>query len=755
MKIIVEEYPYSATDVVKKTLNGLVEDIENVEGRFLVNYVGYYYNPTLKETVFCLPKVVLNDNEDDKQEKVFGLYPPEKLLDDEYWEKEVDKKYKDFLFNLSVWIYRAISVYNQSKPGNKIVFKHQAQLVGKGSKRVPDTYLDILLALVQFNQENRDFLLFTIKNIHSGLNKINWTRTISHSQPVIQDWAPIYLNPVNKKRQINFDEELLIIYYSILNYLKYEYGFPIHQDYNFPLLSEGKFKQYTKGLEEKRLREIKYKYFSDKAVELWELCSAFFEIQQVAISANTKQYLLVKNFNIVFEAMIDKLIGDSDDQLPDELKKQKDGKIVDHLYKDTSLSTLMQASEKQKQVYYIGDSKYYKMHREVGDESEYKQYTYAKNIIHYNVKLFAEGKKEGEDYLPYVDPITEGYEISPNFFISADIDDDLSYNEKVQPRNDVRMTFQFKNRLFDRDTLLLSHYDVNFLHILSLYARDKIYEQAIWKEQVRGIFKEKITDVLKDKFSFMAITPREGVNSETFFRQNFQQLLGKVYTIPSKEKYEYYLVGLNKDKEFTEENDMVRTLLEPFFYINDKYIIGEDPSDNLQGVDQQARIHVSGSLLSVHYIQRYAKEYFLIGCYKNAAHWDWINGKNDKGTLIYNIRVKTRNGQNREGAIAPSVLAGKCARFAILYEYGKENTNTYHVYHVHHNAKMDEKRMKQAGYPNPRGSYYCYVFDDEVKLSSNLNLEKILLAARTNRLQKYEEGAPIFLTGEELLQYTI
>ena len=58
MKIIVEEYPYSATEEVKQTLSGLVEDIENVEGCFRVNYVGYYYNPTLKDTVFCLPWIL-------------------------------------------------------------------------------------------------------------------------------------------------------------------------------------------------------------------------------------------------------------------------------------------------------------------------------------------------------------------------------------------------------------------------------------------------------------------------------------------------------------------------------------------------------------------------------------------------------------------------------------------------------------------------------------------------------------------------
>ena len=157
MRIIVEEYPYSPTDEVKQTLKGLVEDIDNVEGRFRVNYVGYYYNPALKDTVFCLPKVVLKDNVDDKKEKAFGKYIPEKLLEKDYWENEVKQEYKDFLFEFSVWIYRAINVYQNTNPGNDIVRKHLLQIAGKGKKKIPDTYLDILLALIKFNQDNRDF----------------------------------------------------------------------------------------------------------------------------------------------------------------------------------------------------------------------------------------------------------------------------------------------------------------------------------------------------------------------------------------------------------------------------------------------------------------------------------------------------------------------------------------------------------------------------------------------------------------------
>ncbi len=61
--------------------------------------------------------------------------------------------------------------------------------------------------------------------------------------------------------------------------------------------------------------------------------------------------MLAKNFNIVFEAMIDELIGDKRKDLPNGLKDQEDGKIVDHMY---SYRGLTNNDEQGRDVYYIG-----------------------------------------------------------------------------------------------------------------------------------------------------------------------------------------------------------------------------------------------------------------------------------------------------------------------------------------------------------------------------------------------------------------
>ena len=54
MRIIFEEHQYPA-NVVEDVLDGIT-NLRDVEGKVSVNYVGYYYNPKLKDCVFILPK---------------------------------------------------------------------------------------------------------------------------------------------------------------------------------------------------------------------------------------------------------------------------------------------------------------------------------------------------------------------------------------------------------------------------------------------------------------------------------------------------------------------------------------------------------------------------------------------------------------------------------------------------------------------------------------------------------------------------
>ena len=109
MRILIEGYPYRYEDV--KDLVPLDNVWGDVEKRVYMPYVGYYYNPTLGDCVFILPKVLL-----DKDNKVFGKYEPQDIINFKenvtFWDSE-DSKHamKNVCFTPFLYGYTAPSWY--------------------------------------------------------------------------------------------------------------------------------------------------------------------------------------------------------------------------------------------------------------------------------------------------------------------------------------------------------------------------------------------------------------------------------------------------------------------------------------------------------------------------------------------------------------------------------------------------------------------------------------------------------------------
>ena len=572
MLLFIEGYPYSLDDMVRDglTVRDVLKDVVSVpakENRYAFGYVGYCYSKAAKDVVFFLPKVVLTgeQNEENGDDTIFGASPQE-IIDFESdkikskFTEEGCKEYKEFLSTLSIWVYRTISVYKKTHNDN-ILESKEYQTESRGRKQKHNTLLDVIIALRDFNRDNQDYFTFIVKNVHSGYNRINWNKTITSSPAFIQSDTPVYIEPVNKKKMVNFDEELLVIYFSILNYIRETHGFSFEINIHYHLINPDKLRRtyIMKNLGCRRLKQIKYKYFADKALRIWDLCYAFFDREyKIAMNRQSEDFLLAKNFEHIFEVMIDTLIGGNDKQnLPKELTEQKDGKLVDHMFIGQGL--IEQSDIQSELTYYIGDSKYYKRSKndrtQLGDKSIYKQYTYARNVIQWNMNLFLDGDGNGEQ--PQLrDVLTEGYNPIPNFFISARIPDKrngdskfLSFDDKdlKMQAEGVQLNRQFENRLFDRDTLLLCHYDVNFLYIVSLYGRDNKSAQSIWREYVRKEFRNRIQATLNQLYTFRTIQPREGMDCYQFIQDNFQRLNGKLYR--PKADRNYLVLALMKEEE--------------------------------------------------------------------------------------------------------------------------------------------------------------------------------------------------------------
>lgn len=700
MKVLIEEYQYDAA-LVRDVLDG-IDALQNIEGLVSLSYVGYFYNPKLHDCVFILPKVLM-----DEQGKVFSKYSPNEIIHMD--KSKLSDQERGFLYEFAVWIYRAVDVFQRSHQNNDIVYHRQISQVGRGMRRRTNTLLDILLSLIQFNKDNRSYITFILKNIHSGFNKINWTRTINHSSAFIQEEEPIYVDVVNKKRKINFDEELLIIFYSILNYISKTYGFHIDVMVGFPLITGAKFDSYLNGRGVIRLRQIKFKYFSDKAVELWNLCYAFFAHRtEITTTAELKEYLLVKNFYVVFEAIIDELIGDSKDELPNDFKEQKDGKLVDHLY---TYPGLIEADDKQR-TYYIGDSKYYKIGGSLGDTSIYKQYTYARNIVQYNIDLWMD-PHEPDPEIRLRDDVTEGYNIIPNFFISASMKPgDYTYNHrkieltKIIGKRNPEIKFQFKDRLFDRDTMLLSRYNVNFLFVISLYARNRQSEKAVWKDEVRAQFRNEIRKVLEREYSFYPMRSR-GVVMDDYMTQHFRQLIGKVFTpFQDKSILTLALHTPNGRHVLTSEQADLLKMLRADFDIDENYTLGREPQ-----------------LPAPTDLQFMVDDYVLIGYYRTEEQLKWILDKKH-----YNVR----SGKDRGSlSLSSSVCA---ARYMLLY--GKDGFYKFSL--MPNNVRIwDKKDMITYGYKDPHHDFYLVFIIEEQLTEGDFARMDFDMDKLKNLLNKY------------------
>lgn len=562
MKILFEEYKYKTEDV-KNALQGLLSDNDlNLQEQQL-KCVGYYYCKEIENSdgskgdlVFILPKVLL-----DNEQKAFGL-APEKLIDFNLktWNEDAGitvesnltkRKVYEFIYGFSTWIYRAIDIYQQNRvkylkddeenDEAKVEIRSSLEL-GKGGKKGNVTFVDVLLSLIDFQRLHRNFITFIIKMAHSGFNKISWTKTIARTRAFMQDGIPIYLSPINKKRAMNFDEELLIIYFSILDYIHETYGFPIPSQPGYKLIKGAKFDSYLKGQGKARLHKIRYKYYSDDAILLWNLCYNFFDkSDMLRTQANGNDYLFVNKFEVVFEAMIDELLGDSD--LPRGLKVHGDDKRIDHLYTYKYLIENLEENTEilTRDIYNIADSKYYRRDKSLRGHDVPKQFTYVRNVIQWHMDLLhnllgedAEKAKKYKD-IKLFDNVTEGYNIIPNFFISGLVREDLNYDEpdlKLSTLNDEKNpqeSYFFWERLFDRNTYFTLHYDVNFLYVLKTYAQNKSNAKAAWKIKVRKEFRAQILKFLNSEFVFyQIIIPEE--NIEGFVDKYFRKLIGKVFS---------------------------------------------------------------------------------------------------------------------------------------------------------------------------------------------------------------------------------
>lgn len=552
MIFLFEQFAYS-TEYLQKVLpvdkQGRFRDLPNgfvcKDGK--LDGVGYLFNG--KEIVFILPKVFL----DEGGASAFAQSIP---ANRDFILKDLPK---EFLSNLSMWVCSSIGKYREAFPGDKSMEAPTAR--GFSTDKACPTLIDVKNAMERFYEENKSLFVFVSKNVHSGNNRIDWRRTMRKTpflQGVGSAATPIYMELVNKKKVFDLDDRLIVLFFSAMNYIEETFGFKMPKSEFYAPMRVNEFRRLLghRGIME--LRRIKHKYFADKFLRLYNIMKAFFEWGgNFSACGFGSEYLLTSKYNNVFEHMIDKLVGDDLPSKMAHLKNQKDGKEIDHLYKDQQL---VFADESQK-IWFIGDSKYYKESNNVIGESVYKQYTYARNIIQYNINDLL----KGDEKLRYRDDLTEGYSVTPNFYIRGEVPADKkmempSTTEAIR-KDDVDMwenrNRHFENRLFDRDTLLLQVYNVNFLYVLKAFTGKRSSLRSEIKMLARKKFRDEFMELLDNKYYFWAVFPKSG-SIEDYVDQNFKKLLGKIYHRSPDDRF----LVLALEKENSENQQAIQMVLE-------------------------------------------------------------------------------------------------------------------------------------------------------------------------------------------------
>ena len=538
MKILFEGQSYSPEVLESYGLESYVYATKDrCEG--ILPFVGYIYSPKINDAIFILPKVFLFegsgriDKENNLLEIAFGKYDVNEVMDISQEHNPLKEDGLDrVLFGLSTWIYRAIDKYSVRHPKSEIIRRTLIRRVNSDKGEDSQTLLDTILSLIDFHKEHAG--LFTCISIinSAGYNKIHWGKTISKVQPVIKDDIPFYAEFRNRSKTINYDEELIVLFYSVLEYLRLRYFFPVRANLNYELIKPAKIDAMIEsGRGTRLLRSIRRKYFKDELVLLWKLLYAFFDKSETIRSGKSREEaLLASKFDRVFEDMVDGLIGDD---IFSDLKENEDGKEIDHIYKGRSLVDTGS-------IYYIGDSKYYFYGSDIDEKSIYKQFTYAKNIIQLNINIFnkpsserKEDEREVISNVRYRDPLTEGYNLTPNFFVRGYVkaedltdghacfsEDRLTPNSQIIPAN-----AHFANRPFDRDTLVLQAYNINFLFVLASYVTNSDNDSV--KARIHEKFRADLLNVYRSKYDFFHVTPLGDI--KTFVDSHFEQYIGKMY----------------------------------------------------------------------------------------------------------------------------------------------------------------------------------------------------------------------------------
>ena len=503
----------------------------------VINHVGFCHSLDTKEVIYFLPKVFIIHG------KLFGQYKIE-----EFSTFTPDESFSlsnnSWLGKLLLLFFKGIVEFKRRNPNSKIIERGNYYQLSSNLGDTEYSRLDISLQILDYFKKEKEKILFrNARRKSSFATKMNWRKTIDRQMPILSsEGSPIYTEIHTKKKQVDNEEALLTIFYSILTEVSNELGFNLGLSINYRLYTGSRFKWLeSNGI--RLLKKIKYKYFSDDLKKIYNLSYLFLNKNYSGnLNRKRQEFIAIRDYNIVFEDMVDKLFTDksllkfsNNGVSIEDLKNNRDGKIIDHIFKYDSLIG-------NTDILYIGDSKYYKPDHKADALNIYKQFTYAKNVVQFNIDLLNNPASQEITGVKYFDEVTDGYNITPNFLLYAFIPFDgrsekmvLNYiDHKISDHKadgKPKISYHFKDRLFDRDTLFVHQYQINFLFVLYSYCVISDTSIRTFRAETKKYFRNRLVsyfDSTDSEFTFHTKTFDSKAELQGYVYDNFRTLTGKV-----------------------------------------------------------------------------------------------------------------------------------------------------------------------------------------------------------------------------------
>lgn len=281
MKLFFETYTYEIADVCRKLgisqedlLDCFSESHRCVYGSEIAfTSVGYFYAPLLKDSVFIMPKVFLNEK--DGETRVFsnGIsrgYLPQDIIHISFGKEcPLSKEDCAFIMSVSVWVYQSIKRYADLKSKQDDVILEDLQRVVTTPGSTSETLLDTIVTLIRFYHEHRSLFTFIAVNKQGGSSKVNWRKTISSQTAYLQNGQPVYTSFVNKRKTVNFEEDVIVVFLSVMRYLQNTYYFGSIDQSGYELLRKQEIQRLIdSGKGVRIMKNMTHKYFVDELVQL-------------------------------------------------------------------------------------------------------------------------------------------------------------------------------------------------------------------------------------------------------------------------------------------------------------------------------------------------------------------------------------------------------------------------------------------------------------------------------------------------------